>query len=172
MRDPERIVSAEGCAVACAGCPPVSCRVDHWVSLRQRVIFIGEIFDPVDHGSVTETVAFSTVGVVLDVEGTRKGDAISAPASSVLNEVLSLDGTGRDVRPSKMIAASDEADFSCSGVLRREVWTDVTCPFSSFDIGKGHPAGFDGVPINIRLMTGDVNSLGICPFFEHWGGKD
>ena len=79
--EPQRVGRAERCAVARAGRPPVSGGVDDgvpepFVSLqltsgnsfrlhsRLRVVGVGEILDPRDHGGCAQAVAGRAAGIV------------------------------------------------------------------------------------------------------------
>jgi len=55
-----------------------------------------------------------------DVEGTREGDAIATPASTVGGEILGLSSTRGSIREGKVVAATNQTGLSGTGILGGE----------------------------------------------------
>jgi len=57
-----------------------------------------------------------------DVEGTREGDAIATPASTVGGEILGLGSTRGTIREGKVVATANQTGLSGTGMLGGEGW--------------------------------------------------
>lgn len=138
----QRAQSVECARIASALFPPVCGAVDHGIRLGLGVISIDEILNPGNHCGLAQAVAGGTRRVILDIQHARKSPSITGPSSSVGEEEVSLSGTGAFIRVGKVIAATNEACFSRTGVVRRERGINVGGPFGSLDID-----------ISIRLVS-------------------
>ena len=141
VSDPQRTVRGERGAVPGALLPPIGGGIDHRVSMNTGIVGIGEIADPANHRSGTQSIASGTRWVVcpmdgrsvgeaggggyvtrtFDVEGTREGPAIAAPASTVGGEIVGLSGTRGFVRTGKVVATANETGIGGASVLGVEV---------------------------------------------------
>lgn len=142
----KRALLAKGSAVACASLPPISSGVDKRVLGSSSLVGLDKVGDPVDHGTGRETVAGSAAGVVLNVEHTGEGDAVTAPATTVLEEVVGLSSARRRGGLGKVVTTTDQAGVGGIGVLLAESGRFVASALSSLDddetgaisIGLGH----------------------------------
>ena len=56
-----------------------------------------------------------------DVKGTWESDTVASPPSAVGGKVVGLNGTGGLIRKSKVVTATNETGFGCTGVLGGKV---------------------------------------------------
>lgn len=143
--------------------PPVGGGVNDGVATSLGVVSIREVLDPSNHSRVAQTVAGSSIRVVFDIESTREGDAVGTPATTMRQEVVSLGSTRGDVWASEVITAADQASVGCTSVLRAKGGVRVTSALSRLDESEFATIGLDSVPVNARLVAGNVNSL--------WAGR-
>lgn len=66
---------------------------------------------------MVKAIALVAVGIGLDVEHARQGDAVLAPAPTVGNEMVDLRRCAAAVRQSKVVAATNETSVGGSGVM-------------------------------------------------------
>jgi len=90
VRKDERRLAGEGCRVSSAVLPPVCSGIDQWVDANGRVVGIDKISNPSDHGRRREAVAGITAGIVLNIEHTGQGDAITGPSTTMCQEIRCL----------------------------------------------------------------------------------
>ena len=55
-----------------------------------------------------------------DVKGTWEGHAVASPSSAIGGKVVGLNSTGGFIRKSKVVTATNETGFGCTGVLGGE----------------------------------------------------
>lgn len=66
-------------------------------------------------------------GTGLEIEHTRKGDAVCGPPTAVVKEVGGLRGAGAGGRTGEVVAATDEAGIGSAGVVGGELGVFVGC---------------------------------------------
>jgi hypothetical protein len=139
--NPQWAVRGERAAVTGTRLPPIGGGVDHRVATSTGMVGVGEIADPADHRSSAQAIASGARWVVcsknsvqlvnlrggrnatrtFDVEGTREGDAVALPASTVGGEKLCLSGTRGLVRNGEVVGTSNETSVGGASVLGGEV---------------------------------------------------
>lgn len=153
----KRALLAKGSAVASAGLPPISSGVDERVLGSSSLVGLDKVGDPVDHGAGRETVAGSAAGVVLNIEHTGEGDTVTAPATTVLEEVVGLSSTRRRGGLGKVVTTTDQAGVGSIGVLLAESGRLVASALSSLDDDETSTIGISLGHVDVGLVSRDCN---------------
>lgn len=123
------------------------------------MILVAETFDPVDHITLTITVAFiGTVRIVFDVQCAWQCHSISRPAPTMTYKVIRLNISRTNIRSCEVISASDNSNIIRTDILLRKILILVAGSFRCLYISKSNSTGFDGIPIDITLIDERIST--------------